>query len=384
MTFISASGKGVHRHTFDSGNPLAERNTRYAAFLTLAMMVLEIIGGWLTNSMALLADGWHMSSHALALGLSVLAYRAARRFAEDRRFSFGSWKIEILGAYTSAIALAGIAAMMLYHSLERLLEPAPIHYDQAMILAFAGLLVNLACAWLLKDEDPSERQHAHVAHSHHSLDQYRQVADSAGHRHAHTHAGEHHHSHAHDSANGHAHDLNQHSALMHVLADAVTSVLALLALMGGKMWGANWLDPMMGIVGSVLVAVWAGQLLRATGRILLDAEMDHPLVEDIEKTLAGSGIDHTLSDLHLWRVGREMYACILVLETMAPIEPSAIRDLLRDHRQLVHVTVEINPRRLQDCPDDSCFQGRSSAPEGPRVNMGAQVISQGWPSGSAK
>src|SRR3546814_495834 len=204
--------------------------------------------------MALLADGWHMSSHALALGLSVFAYAAARRYAEDRRFAFGTWKIEILGGYSSAIMLLAVAGLMLFQSVERLFSPSEIHYNQAISIAIAGLLVNLACAWLLREDH--------------------------GHHHAH-HAGEgtahHHHHHR---------DLNLRSAYLHVITDAATSVLAIVALLGGKLWGAAWLDPLMGIVGAVLVTMWAQGLLRETGRVLLDAEMDTPVVnEEIGRAL---------------------------------------------------------------------------------------------------
>ena len=236
-----------HSHAFDEGNPLAERNTLWAVVLTAVMMVAEIIGGWMFNSMALLADGWHMSSHALALGLSVLAYGAARRFAHDARFSFGTWKIEVLGGYTSALLLVLVAGLMFYQSVERLIAPTPIHYNQAILIAAVGLAVNLACAWLLRD----------------------------GHGHDHHHANHEHETHAHH------HDLNLRSAYLHVVADAATSVLAILALIGGKLWGAQWLDPVMGIVGAGLVAVWAYGLLRDSGKILLDAEMNAPVVAEI-------------------------------------------------------------------------------------------------------
>lgn len=211
-----------HSHIFDEGNPLAERNTRWVVVLTALMMIAEIAGGWTFNSMALLADGWHMSSHALALGLSAVAYRAARRFADDHRFTFGTWKIEVLAGYTSALFLILVAALMLYQSVERLIAPTPIHYDQAIAIAVVGLLVNVACAWLLRD----------------------------GH-------GHHHHAHQEHEAHDRHHDLNLRSAYTHVLADAATSVLAIVALTGGKLWGAAWLDPVMGIVGAGLVAVWA-------------------------------------------------------------------------------------------------------------------------------
>lgn len=303
-----SDGQG-HSHIFDEGNPLAEKNTRRAMILTALMMIAEIAGGWFYNSMALLADGWHMSSHALALGLSVLAYAAARRFSSDTRFAFGTWKMEVLGGYTSAIFLIMVAGLMLYQSIERLISPSAIHYDQAIIIGVVGLLVNLACAWLLKDG------------------------------HAHTH-------HDHDHGHGHGHhDLNLRSAYMHVLADAATSVLAILALIGGKFWGAAWLDPVMGIVGAGLVASWAYGLIRQTSRVLLDAEMDSPVVEEVREVIAASPISAQISDLHVWRVGKGKYACILCLTTDKNATPDYFRDLLSVHEELVHITVELNSPR---------------------------------------
>ena len=257
-----------HSHTFHEGNPSGERKTRWVVLITALMMCAEIAGGWIFNSMALLADGWHMSSHTLALGLSLVAYAAARRYAADRRFNFGTWKIEILGGYTSAILLVLVAGLMLFQSFERLLSPSPIFYNEAIALASLGLLVNIVCAWLLQDD--------------------------------HTHG----HGHSHDEHDHHHHDLNLRSAYIHVITDAATSVLAIIALIGGKFWGADWLDPVMGIVGAALVSIWAYSLIRDTSRVLLDAEMDAPIVRSIEQSIAEINPSVELTDLHVWRVAR--------------------------------------------------------------------------------
>ncbi len=299
-------------HVFDQGNPAAERNTRWAVLLTVVVMVAEIIGGILFNSMALLADGWHMSSHALALGLSLLAYAAARRFARDGRFTFGTWKIEVLGGYTSALCLVAVAGLMLYHSVQRLFAPVPIHYDQAILLAALGLVVNLVCAFLLRDSP--DHHHGHEQHDHEHQD--------------------------HD----HHQDLNLRSAYLHVLTDAATSVLAIVALTGGKFWGADWLDPVMGLVGAGLVGIWAFGLLRDTGRVLLDAEMDAPVVAEIVEVIEQGPVAAEIVDFHVWRVGRGKYACILSLLVEEQVEPEQFKERLSVHDELVHVTVEVNQR----------------------------------------
>ncbi|RSC27662.1 cation transporter [Pseudomonas putida] len=301
----TTSDKWLHSHQFHTSNLGAERKTRLAVWLTAIMMVAEIAGGWFFNSMALLADGWHMSSHALALGLSLLAYAAARRYATDRRFAFGTWKIEILGGYSSALLLLGVAGLMAFQSVERLLTPGPIHYDEAIFIAVIGLGVNLICAWLLRDD------------------------------HAHHHEQNHEHDH-------HQHDLNLRSAYLHVIADAATSVLAIVALVAGKLWGAAWLDPVMGLLGAVLVALWARGLLRDTGRVLLDAEMDAPLVEEIREAIAALPVQANITDLHLWRVGKDQYACILGLACTTELSADRVRQALAEHEELAHITVEVN------------------------------------------
>jgi cation diffusion facilitator family transporter len=309
-----ARGPRQHSHVFDEGNPLGERSARLAVILTAAMMVLEIASGYYFNSMALLADGWHMSSHALALGLSLAAFVAARRLSRDTRFAFGTWKIEVLAGYTSAIFLLLVAGLMAYQSVERLWVPVAIHYEQAIGVAVIGLVVNLVCAWLLKD----------------------------GHQHHHHHP----HGHAHDGPGHATHgDLNLRSAYLHVLADAATSVMAIVALLGGLWWGAGWLDPVMGLVGSVLVAVWAFGLLRDSSRVLLDAEMNAPVVDEVREAIAEGPHAASISDLHVWRVGKAKYACIVAVEAHGHVDADYVRQLLSVHEELAHVTVEVNRLR---------------------------------------
>lgn len=302
----------THHHVFNEGNPAAERGTRAVMWITAAMMVVEIAAGWWFNSMALLADGWHMSSHAFAIGLSAFAYAAARRYSTDPRFAFGTWKIEILGGFASAIFLLGVAAMMIFGSVERLFAPQQIHYQEAIVVAVIGLAVNIVCAMILG--------HAHHGHDHHG--------------HAHEEHAHHHH-----------HDLNLKSAYLHVIADAATSVLAIAALIGGWFYGWSWLDPLMGIVGAVLVAVWAKGLLIETGKVLLDREMDHPVVDEIREVIepADNPDENRIVDLHVWRVGKESYACAVSIVTNSEtLTPEQVRAQLRQHEEIVHTTIEIH------------------------------------------
>lgn len=324
-----------HRHDYAADTSAAERGTRVVLWITLLAMVVEIVAGWVYNSMALLADGWHMSSHALAIGLSVLAYGAARRYADDPRFAFGPWKIEVLGGFASAVLLLGGAALMAFASIERLLAPQPIRYREALLVAAVGLGVNLVCAWILG------RSHTH------------------GHAHDHGHGHENGHSHGPESAT----DLNLRSAYVHVLADAATSVLALIALAGGWWYGWQWLDPVMGIVGALLVAIWARRLIIDTSRVLLDREMDHPVVGEIREVieLAQEGAPSRVTDLHVWRVGRASYACALTVVTPdATLTAQHIRERLAIHSEVVHATIEVH------CGDAPL--GRSEAGAGRPVN----------------
>jgi len=313
----------THEHVFDTGNALAERSTWVVMWITAAAMVVEITAGWWFNSMALLADGWHMSSHAFAIGVSALAYAAARRYAQDRRFAFGTWKIEILGGFASAIFLLGVAAMMVVGSIERIVSPQAIQYREAIAVALLGLAVNLVCALILG------KAHHH-GHGHHY-----------GHDHPHGHGRDHPH-HGHDHPH---HDLNLKSAYLHVIADAATSVLAIVALVGGWIYGWSWLDPVMGIVGAVLVAVWAKGLLVETGRVLLDREMDHPVVAEIREVVESGpqAGDTRITDLHVWRVGKEAYSCAIAVVTRdAALTPDAVRARLAVHEEIVHSTIEIH------------------------------------------
>ena len=279
------------------------------------MMVFEIFGGWLFNSMALLADGWHMSSHMLALGLAYFAYKMARKYARDQRFCFGTWKIEILAGYSSAILLMVVAVFMGVQSIERLFNPVNIHYNEAISIAIVGLIVNFICAWLLRENGHHHHHHSHDDHDHH-----------------------HDHHHSHDD-----HDLNQKAAFLHVVADAVTSVLAIIALFAGKYFGWDFLDAILGIVGAVLVAQWSWGLIRETGKTLLDAEMEHPVVKEIQEVVEELDNQITITDLHVWKVGRSKFSCILSLNTVNDsLTAEVVRKALSIHEEIVHISVEIN------------------------------------------
>jgi cation diffusion facilitator family transporter len=296
---------------FHIGNRLGERNTLRVVGLSLAMMVVEIVCGVLFGSMALLADGWHMGTHVAALLVTAGAYWLARRHAFDPRFAFGTWKIEVLGAFTSAVILAVVAVLMAFESLERVFSPTTIHYDEALFVTAIGLAVNVASALLL-------------------------MSRGGDHGHAHGHA----HAHGSSCSHGHAHDLNLRAAYMHVVADAATSVLAIIALVGGKYFGWYRLDPVMGIVGAVLVGAWSRRLIIDSGRVLLDREMDHPLAGELRRSLESDGAT-TVTDLHIWRVGHDQFAGTVTVRTTDPKTPDEYRERLGPETAMVHLTVEV-------------------------------------------
>lgn len=317
-----------HSHDFGTqAQRSAERRTRWVVGLTFAAMVVELTAGWLTGSMALLADGWHMASHVGALGLAAFAYRFARRHAGDGRFTFGTGKVTALAGYTSALGLGLVALWMAVESAQRLVQPVAIHYAEAMAVAVLGLAVNLASARLL--------DHDHH-HDHHR-----------GHGHNHDDHEEHGHHHHHEYV-----DHNLKAAYLHVLADAITSVLAIVALAGGMVFGWGFLDPVMGMVGAAVVGRWAWGLARDSARMLLDAE-DHGHAATEIRRLIEAQPDHEIADLHLWRVGPASRACILSLVTHTPRPVDEYRRLLAVVEGLDHLTVEIHHCRNAVCRSGS-------------------------------
>lgn len=313
-----------HSHVFDTGNVAGESRTWIVVAITAVTMVAEVIGGWITGSMALLADGWHMGTHVAALAITAMAYRLARKWAGDSRFAFGTWKIEVLGAFSSALVLGVIAIAVAVESVARLLEPRPIDFGPALVVAIVGLVVNLISAWLLGGHPGG---HDHDDHHH-------------GHGHDHGH-------HSHDDKHA---DLNMRSAYAHVLTDALTSVLAIFALTVGYYGGWSWLDPAIGLLGAVIIGLWAKGLATESARVLLDREMDSPLVGEIRAKVESDG-DSEIADLHVWRVGRSRYAAVLTVVAHEPLSPDGYRARLSDIRELAHVSIEVNRCPHEHCPE---------------------------------
>lgn len=295
----------LHGHDFlGAAQQRNERRTRLVIALTAVMMVVEVAAGLIYGSMALLADGWHMASHAAALSITALGYWLARRHANDPRFCFGTGKVGDVAGFASALLLAFIALLMGYESIVRLFSPVAIAFNQAILVAAIGLVVNLLSAYLLKEK--------------------------------------HHHGHEHDHDQQHHADHNLKSAYMHVVADALTSVLAIVALAVGKYLGWAWMDPVMGIVGSVVIARWAWRLIGDTGRVLLDMNSQPEMAEKIRRIL-GALEGTRVTDLHLWRLGPGHLGAIVSLVAAQPRSPDYYKDILAKHCQISHLTVEVHP-----------------------------------------
>lgn len=309
-----ASNEHVHHHNFLGGDHDAhERRTRYVVGLTAAMMVVEIAAGWATGSMALLADGFHMATHAGALGVAALAYRFARTHAEDPRFTFGTGKVGELAGFASALVLAIIAFGIGVESVARLFTVPSIAYGEALWISVVGLVANVASVWLLGGH-------------HHGHD----------HSHGHGHSGDERHHHG--SHGEHGHDNNLRSAYFHVLADALTSVLAILALFAGRYLGWVWADAAMGVVGAIVIARWSWGLLRDTGRVLLDASANPGLEAEIREAIEDG--DAVITDLHVWQVGPGKFAAIVSLVADRPLAADEYASRVTIHEELVHVTIE--------------------------------------------
>jgi cation diffusion facilitator family transporter len=291
-----------HDHVSDRGT--AEKNTRRVIALTAVMMAVEILAGWRFHSMALLADGWHMGTHVAAFGITAIAYAMARRHRASSKFSFGTGKFDVLGGYTSALILGIVALFMAAESVLRFFSPLKIDYNESIAIGLVGLCVNVASALMLKHD------HGH-GHSH-------------GHRHEHGHE-----------------DLNLKAAYVHVIADAVTSVLAISALIAGKFLGWVWMDPVMGIVGSGVVAQWSWGLLRDTSEILLDRTPETDLEDEIRKAVESDG-DAAITDLHVWQVGVGQFYAIVSIAARTPRTPGHYSSMLSEHEELLHVTVEVH------------------------------------------
>jgi cation diffusion facilitator family transporter len=304
----------THDHTFGQDQVRqGERRTLIVTTLTAITMVVEIAAGVAFGSMALLADGLHMASHATALGIAVFAYAYTRRFAADPRYCFGIGKVNALAGFTSAVLLALFAAGMVVESIERVIAPVNIAFNQALVVAVIGLLVNGVSVLILA-----------VPHDHH--------------HHEHDH---HHNHHRHDHHHGGS-DHNLHGAYLHVLADSLTSILAIAALLMGKYFGAIWTDPAMGIVGAVMIARWSWLLLRSTSHVLLDKQAPEALRHAVREAIEARGGDR-IADLHVWSIGPDIYAAEIALVTDAPQPPEHYKGLIPKALKIAHMTVEVHP-----------------------------------------
>ncbi len=335
-----------HDHLFNENKTGAEKKTFIIIIITVIVMIIEIAAGWIFKSMALFSDGWHMFTHAGALSITLISYILARKLINDKKFAFGTWKIEILGAYTSAILLGVVGLFVLYMSVERILNPVPISYTGALIVAVVGLIVNLVCAGIIHSSHHHNHD-PHIASENHNHGLHHHPNKSLSHPHDETHDHQHQHNEPHEHPHPHPHphkdhqDLNLKAAYLHVIADALTSVMAIIALLGARYFNLVLLDPLMGIVSSILIFRWTYFLLKDTSSILLDREMDSGLISQI-KNIIESDNDSKISDLHLWRVSQTKYACIVSLVAKNPLSTEEYRNKLKSVSELRHITIEIS------------------------------------------
>ena len=324
-----------HEHRFHSDQSRARRRTLQVTVLSAGMMGAEILVGTLTGSMALLADGWHMATHVAAFGIALAAYSFAEKHADNPRFSFGTGKVGVLGGFASAVGLAAAALMMALESLLRLAEPQQIHYTEALWVAALGLVVNLVSGWMLHTAGGHEHAHGH----------------GHGHEHGHHHDHHHEHEHGHDTkpmSRAAGQDHNLRAATLHVAADALTSILAIGALLLARGQGWVWLDPIMGLAGAVLILRWSVSLLRETGEILLDGGATADLRQAVAARVESDG-DSRLADLHVWNLGPGQLSVVLSVVADHPSAPEVYKARLNDIPGLAHVVVEVNP-----CPEGPC------------------------------
>jgi cation diffusion facilitator family transporter len=297
-----------HSHDFVVIQEKGEKRTKQVLLLTSITMVTEVIAGLAFGSMALLADGWHMGTHTAAFAITLFAYRYARKHAKDERFTFGTGKVSVLGGFASAAALAVVALVMAIESTQRFIQPATIRFNEAIVVAILGLTVNIVCAVLLYGD----------------------------------------HSHGHADSQGQRHDHNLRGAYLHVIADALTSILAIIALFSGKYFGWNWLDPSMGIVGAVLITRWAYGLIKDTSSILLDRSISEEKTRDIVTTIE-SDSDNRISDIHVWKVGPADYAAMISVVTHFPKDSEYYKNLLSHLIELTHITIEVHHCKEEPC-----------------------------------
>lgn len=299
-----------HPHDFAVIHEHGEKRTLQVLALTAVTMVIEIAAGLIYGSMALLADGWHMSTHVAAFLITIFAYRYARKHANNPAYTFGTGKVSVLGGFASAVALAVVALMMCLESIQRFFTPQPIHFNEAIGVAVIGLIVNIVCAFLLLGHHEHKQDHSHHNHQDHNLK----------------------------------------AAYMHVLADALTSLLAITALISGKYFGLHWLDPFMGIVGALVISRWSYSLLLQTNPILLDESIGEKYINKIISKIE-TDADNRVADIHVWKVGPAHYAAIISIVTHYPRKIEHYQELLREFDSLSHLTIEINT-----CSSEACLE----------------------------